>query len=194
MSYIGYSKKKNTEMTAATAFQSIYSGEGKEMYVEDLTPLDAMRRDPYAQVDLSEDKTGVTPAQKAEPKLGLVWGVYLPCVQNILGVILFIRLPWIVAQAGLPMTTVIVLMCVLSTFVTSLSLSAIATNGKIMAGGPYYVISRNLGVEVGAAIGFIFYLGTTLAASMYILGAVEAIQTGFGLADVFTFDNELESA
>ena len=62
-----------------------------------------------------------------------------------------------------------------------------------MAGGPYYVISRNLGVEVGAAIGFIFYLGTTLAASMYILGAVEAIQTGFSLGDQFTFDSQIEA-
>ncbi|CAE7853543.1 Slc12a4, partial [Symbiodinium microadriaticum] len=77
--------------------------------------------------------------------------------------------------------------------VNSCNISIALGHCKIMAGGPYYVISRNLGVEVGAAIGFIFYLGTTLAASMYILGAIEAIQTGFGLADQFTFDSQLES-
>lgn len=62
--------------------------------------------------------------------LGTLMGVYLPCVQNILGVILFLRLPWITAEAGVYLTSVIVLMCVTSTFATSLSLSAMATNGK----------------------------------------------------------------
>lgn len=66
---------------------------------------------------------------RTEEKLGLIKGVYLPTTQNILGVILFLRLPWIVANAGVILTTVIVLLCVGSTFLTSLSLSAIATNG-----------------------------------------------------------------
>jgi len=117
-----------------------------------------------------------------------MFGVYLPCMQNILGVILFLRLPFITAQAGTIQTTAIVLICVTSTFLTSLSLSAIATNGTIQAGGPYYVISRNLGVEVGGALGVLFYLGTTCAASMYVLGAVEALQTGFDLKDQFAWD------
>jgi len=39
--------------------------------------------------------------KKDEPsKLGTLMGVYLPCVQNIFGVILFIRMPWIVGLAG----------------------------------------------------------------------------------------------
>lgn len=59
------------------------------------------------------------------------------------------------------------------TFLTSISLSAIATNGMVPAGGPYYMISRNLGPELGGAVGILFYLGTTIAASMYIIGAVE---------------------
>ena len=106
---------------------------------------------------------------------------------------MFIRLPWIVAQAGVILTVCIVVICVFSTFITSLSMSAIATNGKIMAGGPYYVVSRNLGVEIGGSVGVIFYLGTTMAASMYILGAVEALQTGFGMEGLFTFDKQIES-
>lgn len=63
-------------------------------------------------------------------------------MQNILGVILFLRLPFITAQAGCIQATAVVLICVISTVLTGLSLSAIATNGKIQAGGPYYVISR----------------------------------------------------
>jgi len=70
-------------------------------------------------------------------------------------------------------------------------MSALATNGKIQAGGPYYVISRNLGVELGGALGLLFYLGTTIAASMYVLGAVEAIQSGFNMNDSFEYDTQV---
>lgn len=54
-------------------------------------------------------------------------------------------------------------------------LSAIATNGVMKGGGPYFLIGRALGPEVGVSIGVCFYLATTTAASMYILGAVETL-------------------
>ena len=65
-------------------------------------------------------------------KFGTLKGVYLPCLQNILGVILFLRLPWIVSQAGVIQTIIIILLCVTATFITALSMSAIATNGTLV--------------------------------------------------------------
>uniref|UniRef100_A0A3P8XIL2 Solute carrier family 12 member 4 n=1 Tax=Esox lucius TaxID=8010 RepID=A0A3P8XIL2_ESOLU len=107
------------------------------------------------------------------PNMGTLMGVYLPCLQNIFGVILFLRLTWIVGTAGIVQSFFIVLMCCSCTMLTAISMSAIATNGVVPAGGAYFMISRSLGAEFGGAVGICFYLGTTFAAAMYILGAIE---------------------
>ncbi|PKU32097.1 solute carrier family 12 member 7- hypothetical protein [Limosa lapponica baueri] len=63
------------------------------------------------------------------------------------------------------------------TMLTAISMSAIATNGVVPAGGSYYMISRSLGPEFGGAVGLCFYLGTTFAGAMYILGTIEILLT-----------------
>ncbi|ELW72679.1 Solute carrier family 12 member 7 [Tupaia chinensis] len=107
------------------------------------------------------------------PRMGTFIGVYLPCLQNILGVILFLRLTWIVGAAGVLQSLLIVSLCCTCTMLTAISMSAIATNGVVPAGGAYYLISRSLGPEFGGAVGLCFYLGTTFAGAMYILGTIE---------------------
>ncbi|ESO89777.1 hypothetical protein LOTGIDRAFT_124507 [Lottia gigantea] len=111
--------------------------------------------------------------QKAN--LGTLLGVYLPCIQNIFGVLLFVRMTWIVGMAGALESFFIVLICCLTTLLTSISMSAIATNGVVPAGGAYFMISRALGPEFGGAVGVLFYLGTSVASSMYIIGAIEIL-------------------
>ena len=44
-------------------------------------------------------------------QLGTVLGVYFPCIQNIFGVLLFIRLVWIVGTAGWLESFIIAFMC-----------------------------------------------------------------------------------
>ncbi|KAL7827468.1 hypothetical protein SRHO_G00331860 [Serrasalmus rhombeus] len=109
------------------------------------------------------------------PRMGTVMGVYLPCMQNILGVILFLRMTWLVGVGGVMGTFLIVFMCCSTTMLTAISMSAIATNGVVPAGGSYYMISRSLGPEFGGAVGICFYLGTTFAGAMYILGCIEIL-------------------
>lgn len=43
--------------------------------------------------------------------MGTLMGVYLPCLQNIFGVILFLRLTWMVGTAGVLQALLIVLIC-----------------------------------------------------------------------------------
>ncbi|KAI4893243.1 hypothetical protein NFI96_024940 [Prochilodus magdalenae] len=109
------------------------------------------------------------------PQMGTFMGVYLPCLQNIFGVILFLRLTWVVGTAGILQALCIVFICCCCTMLTAISMSAIATNGVVPAGGSYFMISRSLGPEFGGAVGICFYLGTTFAGSMYILGAIEIL-------------------
>ncbi|KAK5877247.1 hypothetical protein CesoFtcFv8_024772 [Champsocephalus esox] len=125
----------------------------------------------------ADDDEGPKKKAVKSPQMGTFMGVYLPCLQNILGVILFLRLTWIVGTAGILESLASVVLCCSCTMLTAISMSAIATNGVVPAGGSYYMISRSLGPEFGGAVGLCFYLGTTFAGSMYILGTIEILLT-----------------
>eukprot|EP01064_Diplonema_japonicum_P030126 TRINITY_DN5034_c1_g1_i1.p1 TRINITY_DN5034_c1_g1~~TRINITY_DN5034_c1_g1_i1.p1 ORF type:complete len:872 (+),score=218.69 TRINITY_DN5034_c1_g1_i1:59-2674(+) len=122
--------------------------------------------------------------EKPTKKLGTLQGVFFPCLANIFGVILFLRQPWICGQAGLIWSQVVVCSSVLTTTLTTLSISALSTNGQVKAGGTYFMISRTLGPEFGGAVGVSFYLATTIAIPMYLLGTVETIREGIGQEDL----------
>uniref|UniRef100_A0A6I8PFR2 Solute carrier family 12 member 3 n=1 Tax=Ornithorhynchus anatinus TaxID=9258 RepID=A0A6I8PFR2_ORNAN len=97
------------------------------------------------------------------------------CMLNIWGVILYLRLPWITAQAGIGLTWAIVLLSAVVTTITGLSISAISTNGKVKAGGTYFLISRSLGPELGGSIGLIFAFANAVAVAMHTVGFSETL-------------------
>lgn len=57
------------------------------------------------------------------------------CVLNIFGVMLFLRLSWVVGQAGIGFASVVILLASVVTILTALSMSAICTNGVVKGGG-----------------------------------------------------------
>ncbi|XP_036381909.1 solute carrier family 12 member 2-like [Megalops cyprinoides] len=117
----------------------------------------------------------VTKESKGTVKFGWIKGVLVRCMLNIWGVMLFIRMTWIVGQAGIALTCVIILMAMVVTTITGLSTSAIATNGFVRGGGAYYLISRSLGPEFGGSIGLIFAFANAVAVSMYVVGFAETV-------------------
>uniref|UniRef100_A0A673XC37 Solute carrier family 12 member 2 n=1 Tax=Salmo trutta TaxID=8032 RepID=A0A673XC37_SALTR len=140
----------------------------------------------------------LTPAEEAaakeaaEPKgavkFGWIKGVLVRCMLNIWGVMLFIRMSWIVGQAGIVLSCVIVLMATVVTTITGLSTSAIATNGFVRGGGAYYLISRSLGPEFGGSIGLIFAFANAVAVAMYVVGFAETVVELLGSVDCIMMD------
>ncbi|XP_047065225.1 cation-chloride cotransporter 2-like [Lolium rigidum] len=147
-------------------------------------------------IPTDSENVGITIGRPKEtdPKLGTMMGVFVPCLQNILGIIYYIRFTWIVGMGGVWQSLVLCAFCGACTFLTGLSLSAIATNGAMKGGGPYYLIGRALGPEVGVSIGLCFFLGNAVAGAMYVLGAVETFldavpSAGFFQEKVTMIDN-----
>jgi amino acid transporter len=123
---------------------------------------------------------------------GTFAGVFTPTTLTILGVILYIRQPWVVGNAGIVGALLIVLISVIITLATALSISSIVTNVKIGSGGAFSVISQSLGLEIGGAIGIPFYIAQAIAVAMYIFGFREGLQmliSDFNpiLLDLFVF-------
>ncbi|KAF9549616.1 hypothetical protein EC957_003152 [Mortierella hygrophila] len=113
-------------------------------------------------------------------KLGVFSGVFVPCILSIWGIILFLRFGFIIAQAGVMGTMAMFIVGYAINIFTTLSLSAISTNGTVRGGGVYYLLSRSLGPEFGGSIGLIYFLGTVIGCGMNVLGFVEPLISNFG--------------
>ncbi len=111
----------------------------------------------------------------AQGTLGTFAGVFTPSILTILGIILFLRLGYVVGSAGLGRALIIIGLANAISVLTSVSLSAIATNLKVKGGGDYYLISRTLGVEFGGAIGIVLFLAQSVSIAFYCIGFGEAV-------------------
>ena len=112
--------------------------------------------------------------------LGTFAGVFTPSILTILGIILFLRLGYVVGSAGLGRALLILLLANGISVLTTFSLSAIATNLKVKGGGDYYLISRTLGMEFGGSIGIVLYLAQSVSIAFYCIGFGEVISALLG--------------
>ncbi|XP_067144436.1 solute carrier family 12 member 2-like isoform X2 [Centruroides vittatus] len=142
-----------------------------ELHNATLTMSQDNKRYSYKQVKSPDDDV----IQKGVVKLGWIQGVLIRCLLNIWGVMLFLRLSWVVGQAGIGLGCLVILLASGVTILTTLSMSAICTNGEVKGGGTYYMISRSLGPEFGGAIGLIFSLANAIAIAMYVVGFAETL-------------------
>lgn len=133
-------------------------------------PRAAFAAEPQANLDRR-----IRGVQRAQGTLGTFAGVFTPSVLTILGIILFLRLGFVVGNAGLGRALLVVALANAISVLTTFSLSAIATNLKVKGGGDYYLISRTLGVEFGGAIGVVLFLAQSVSIAFYCMGLGEAV-------------------
>lgn len=103
-------------------------------------------------------------------KFGTFAGVFTPTLLTILGVIMYLRLGWVVGNAGLAGALLIILLSFSITAATGLSMATFVTNIRVGPGGAFSMISQSLGLEAGGAIGAPLYFSQALAVVMYIFG------------------------
>ena len=113
-------------------------------------------------------------------KLGTLSGVFVPTTLNVLSILMFLRFGFILGQSGVLAMMGMLIASYLINLITTLSLSAIASNGTVRGGGAYYLISRSLGPEFGGSIGVVFYLGFVFNTGMNAVGLVDCVKQNFG--------------
>lgn len=116
-----------------------------------------------AAAEHTQSDSNAAPATQST-KLGTFEGVFIPTTLNVLSILMFLRFGFILGQAGILGMFFLLTISYGIDLLTTLSVSAIATNGTVKGGGAYYMISRSLGPEFGGSIGVVFYIGQVLNA------------------------------
>ncbi len=145
----------------------------------------------YSSLEEVDDRDvdGEVPAGPVKNKLSMFFGVFQPCVLSIFGAILFLRLPWAIGNAGWAGVLSMFLLGGLTVTLTTMSIAAISTNGRVKGGGAYYMISRSLGAEFGGSVGLVYFLASAIGITFYLTAFSEVFVTiipGFDAMDATT--------
>ena len=94
---------------------------------------------------------------------------------------MYLRLPMVVGEGGLYLAIGIILAAHLISVTTGLSVSSIATDKRVEAGGAYYIVSRSMGLAIGGTLGIALFVGLSFSISLYIIGFSESFLSAMGL-------------
>jgi len=120
-------------------------------------------------------------------KFGTFSGVFTPSILTILGVIMYLRFPTIIGQAGLINTIAIIIVAHIISITTSLSVASLSTDKTVKTGGTYFMISRSLGLPIGGTLGLALFVGLSFSVSLYLIGFAESFLA------YFNFDSSINS-
>lgn len=110
------------------------------------------------------------------PVLFGTWdGVFTTCMINILGVIVFLRSGWMVAEAGMGLAVLVIFTAVLVILATVFAAIGICARCQVERGGVYFLISHVLGAKIGGSVGLIYCFGQAVGAAIHAIGFGETM-------------------
>lgn len=112
----------------------------------------------------------------SEPVLFGTWdGVFTSCMINLLGVVIFLRMGWIVGNAGISLTILTIILAVLVVLIVTLSGIGVCERCKVESGGVYFLLSHVLGARIGGSVGIIYCFAQAVTCSLSVMGFGESI-------------------
>ncbi|KRY67944.1 Solute carrier family 12 member 8, partial [Trichinella pseudospiralis] len=112
-------------------------------------------------------------------------GVFTTVVINTFGITVFLRTGWVVANAGIGESVLILLLGIMLAIIPVLSAIEICERCQIQSGGVYFLVSHVLGAKIGGAVGIIFILGQIVANSMVAVGFGESMASLINVENIW---------
>ncbi|VDM23032.1 unnamed protein product [Wuchereria bancrofti] len=121
------------------------------------------------------------------PLLFGTWdGVFTTVLVNIFGVIVFLRMGWIVGIAGIVNAVILLIICTSLALISVFSAIGICQRCQIQSGGIYFLVSHILGGQIGGAVGLMYAFGQSVAIALVVIGFGESVASFFGNENSFT--------
>ncbi|VIO93992.1 Uncharacterized protein BM_BM3272 [Brugia malayi] len=115
------------------------------------------------------------------PLLFGTWdGVFTTVLVNIFGVIVFLRMGWIVGIAGIVNAVILLIICTSLALISVFSAIGICQRCQIQSGGIYFLVSHILGGQIGGAVGLMYAFGQSVAIALVVIGFGESVASFFG--------------
>ena len=124
-------------------------------------------------------------SSQIDAQLNTFMGVFLPCICTIFGVVIYLRMGFLVGQAGLFGSFLILGAAFFISFLTVLSLSALVSSGEVRSGGLYDGVRKSVGPEFGAVIGILFFCAYVVGIANYAIGFAHALVSQAGIHESF---------